>query len=329
MKIRSYNEYDPIKSVIVGTASHANFPVYDKLFQLSMSQAGWTETPPPRGPVSQKIIDETNEDLDILAHTLGSLGATVYRPDEIDYPAFDGQYGYCPRDNLLVLGTTVIEAPMSTKARHLESRAFTTIKREAISDNQQWIAAPVPELAPHQNIVDGQFVLNNDEPVFDAANICKFDDNNLLYLISDTGNEMGAKWLQSMFPKFEVYTTDVYNSAHLDSTIVPIGPRHVVLNADRVKEEDLPWFICDMQKIWITDDMIVPQDFDSYPYASKWIAINVLAVGENRIICDKNQPQIIAELEKHGFTVIPLELRHSRTLGGGFHCVTLDLERRV
>jgi len=25
--------------------------------------------------------------------------------------------------------------------------------------------------------------------------------------------------------------------------------------------------------------------------------------------------------------VIPLELRHSRTLGGGFHCVTLDLQR--
>jgi hypothetical protein len=28
-----------------------------------------------------------------------------------------------------------------------------------------------------------------------------------------------------------------------------------------------------------------------------------------------------------GMTVIPLELRHSRTLGGGFHCVTLDLHR--
>ena len=251
MRIRSYNEHGALKSVIVGTASYANFPVYDELFQLSMSQAGWTETPPPRGPVAQKIIDETNEDLDILAHTLSSLDIAVYRPDELDYTAFDGQYGYCPRDNLIVLGDTIVEAPMSTKSRQIETRAFTTIKREAISDHQKWIAAPVPELVPHQNIIDGLFALNEDEPVFDAANICKFDDNHLLYLISDTGNEMGARWLQTMFPHFEVHTTDIYNAAHIDSTIVPISSRHVVLNANRVNEEDLPWFINDMIKIWI------------------------------------------------------------------------------
>jgi glycine amidinotransferase/scyllo-inosamine-4-phosphate amidinotransferase 1 len=33
-------------------------------------------------------------------------------------------------------------------------------------------------------------------------------------------------------------------------------------------------------------------------------------------------------LEQHKFTVIPQELRHSRTLGGGFHCVTLDTRRK-
>jgi glycine amidinotransferase/scyllo-inosamine-4-phosphate amidinotransferase 1 len=36
---------------------------------------------------------------------------------------------------------------------------------------------------------------------------------------------------------------------------------------------------------------------------------------------------LIKILEENKFTVIPLELRHSRTLGGGFHCVTLDLVR--
>jgi N-dimethylarginine dimethylaminohydrolase len=50
-------------------------------------------------------------------------------------------------------------------------------------------------------------------------------------------------------------------------------------------------------------------------------------VNPNTVIMDQNQPKLIAELEKRNFTVIPLELRHSRTLGGGFHCVTLDLVR--
>jgi len=42
---------------------------------------------------------------------------------------------------------------------------------------------------------------------------------------------------------------------------------------------------------------------------------------------DKYQTDLIKKLEQQHFTVIPLELRHSRTLGGGFHCVTLDLWR--
>jgi N-dimethylarginine dimethylaminohydrolase len=55
--------------------------------------------------------------------------------------------------------------------------------------------------------------------------------------------------------------------------------------------------------------------------------MNMLAVNPDTVIMDRNQPNLIAQLEQRGFTVIPLELRHSRTLGGGFHCVTLDLVR--
>ena len=42
-----------------------------------------------------------------------------------------------------------------------------------------------------------------------------------------------------------------------------------------------------------------------------------------------HQTELIKTLESYRFTVIPLELRHSRTLGGGFHCVTLDLIRQA
>jgi N-dimethylarginine dimethylaminohydrolase len=37
---------------------------------------------------------------------------------------------------------------------------------------------------------------------------------------------------------------------------------------------------------------------------------------------------LIQNLETRNMTVIPLRLRQSRTLGGGFHCVTLDLVRK-
>lgn len=329
MKIESYNEFDPLKSVVVGRADFANFPQYDRLFQIQMSQAGWTETPPPSGPVPQHVIDETNEDLDILADTLCDMGINVYRPDVYDWQTIDAQYSYCPRDNALVLGSRVIEAPMSTKGRQQEAQMFTSIRRAAIEDGARWISAPHPNLVEDENLVEGKFQLNELEPVFDAANICRFG-RNLLYLVSNSGNRAGALWLQNVLGSdYNVHVTDCYDSAHIDSTIVPVEYHKVVLNASRVKESDLPWFIEDWDKIWITEDMINPQSFIGYPYASKWIAINMLALGNNKVVCDKNQPKIIAELEKHGMEVIPLELRHSRTLGGGFHCVTLDLERSI
>jgi glycine amidinotransferase/scyllo-inosamine-4-phosphate amidinotransferase 1 len=71
----------------------------------------------------------------------------------------------------------------------------------------------------------------------------------------------------------------------------------------------------------------VPQDFYQYPYASKWIALNMLVVNPTTVIVDAAQHDLIELLVKKNFTVIPRTLRHSRTLGGGFHCVTLDLVR--
>jgi glycine amidinotransferase/scyllo-inosamine-4-phosphate amidinotransferase 1 len=72
----------------------------------------------------------------------------------------------------------------------------------------------------------------------------------------------------------------------------------------------------------------VAQGFYQYPYASKWIALNMLSIDPRTVIVDAKQDAMIQALEQGmGMTVIPLELRHSRTLGGGFHCVTLDLHR--
>ena len=56
--------------------------------------------------------------------------------------------------------------------------------------------------------------------------------------------------------------------------------------------------------------------------------MNILMVNPNLAIVDKKQAKLIRVLEKSKIDVIPLQLRHSRTLGGGFHCVTLDIKRK-
>jgi N-dimethylarginine dimethylaminohydrolase len=87
----------------------------------------------------------------------------------------------------------------------------------------------------------------------------------------------------------------------------------------------VPKCLAGWDKIWVTE--VEEQGFYQYPYASKWIALNMLSINPQTVIVDAAQTVLIKRLEQHGLTVVPASLRHSRTLGGGFHCVTLDLCR--
>ena len=42
---------------------------------------------------------------------------------------------------------------------------------------------------------------------------------------------------------------------------------------------------------------------------------------------DENQVELHKLLKKHNVDSLPLRLRHSRTLGGSFHCITTDIHR--
>ena len=158
----------------------------------------------------------------------------------------------------------------------------------------------------------------------DAANVCRMNDR-WLYLESPSGNRRAYDWLCRQLPDIDIELVNFYSGVHIDSTICPLREGFVVLNASRVTPENCPKAFKGWTKLWVND--VVAQDFYQYPYASKWIGMNMLSIDPSTVIVDRNQHQLIEDLERAKFTVIPLELRHSRTLGGGFHCVTLDLVR--
>jgi hypothetical protein len=125
--ISSWNEWDSLKRVVVGDATAANWPVNDPVFNKESEKTTWKETPVPRGPVPQHIIEETNEDLAALATTLTGLGVEVVRPDPLNFQTHDGMYNYCPRDRLLVLGDTVVDTPMMYPCRDMELQCYHDI----------------------------------------------------------------------------------------------------------------------------------------------------------------------------------------------------------
>jgi scyllo-inosamine-4-phosphate amidinotransferase 1 len=303
MKISSNNEWGKLRSVVVGKADHANWPTNDPVFSKESKKTLWKETPVPSGKVPQWIIDEANEDLNILVSTLLHLGVEVYRPTKMNFQKLEGMYNYCPRDRLLVAGDIIVDPAMMYPCRDQEIDALKFVVESA----EEVLVMP-----------------KNKRMVLDAANVCRLG-NDWLYLKSPSGNKSAYNWLQSQFSNINIELCDFYGGVHIDSTIVPLREGLVLLNGSRVNELNCPKVFDNWEKIYFTD--IVEQGFYQYPYASKWIGLNLLVVDNNTIIADVNQHTLIKLLESYQFNVIPLELRHSRTLGGGFHCVTLDLVR--
>jgi scyllo-inosamine-4-phosphate amidinotransferase 1 len=304
--INSINEWDPLKAIIVGTADHANWPSKDPVFAKEGEKTSWKETPVPSGPVPQWIIDETNQDLDLLCEALLKYGATVYRPKPMNFVEVNGMYNYCPRDRLLISGHTVVDCNMMYPCRNQEIKNY------------------------HRLLADASNILTmprDQDMILDAANVCRLGDT-WLFLESASGNRQAHEWLQEKFPNITIELCNFYSGVHIDSTVVPLREGLVLLNGSRVNESNCPKILKDWEKIWVTDEMIVSQNFYQYPYASKWIAMNMLVLDPETVIVDADQDSLIQILKTKGFDVIPLRLRHSRTLGGGFHCVTLDTHRQ-
>ena len=305
MKVHSYNEWDPLRTIMVGSATNANWPSSDPVFAKEAEKTSWKETPPPSGPVPQWIIDETNRELDQLAEVLYKLGVEVWRPDELDFVNRGGMYNYCPRDRILIAGEAVVDPAMMYPCREME----------------------IEELQFICDAADRVVHMPRDQGmVLDAANICRLNDT-WLGLLSPSGNQTAYDWLGEQFPNINLELCNFYGGVHIDSTVVPLQEGLVLLNADRVDPTNTPQCFKDWEKIYVSH--IEARDFYQYPYASKWIGMNMLVVRPGLVIVDSLQQHLIELLKSKQIEVIALSLTHSRTLGGGFHCVTLDIHREA
>ena len=304
MKIRSFNEWDQLRECYVGVADHANWPSEDPVFANESEKTLWKETPVPSGAVEQWIIDEANEDLDSLAAILEQQDVKVNRPSTaLNFQGLGGMYNYCPRDRFLIAGREILDPAMMYPCRDMEQLCY----KEMLTDN-------TVKRMPRK-----------EDMVLDAANICRLG-KDWVYLESDSGNTAAYEWLCEQYPTINIEKVNFYAGVHIDSTIVPLREGLAICNKPRVKSKrHLPLCMKDWEIIWVED--VTAQVFYQYPYASKWIGLNMLSINDHTVIVDTAQLELSTVLEKKGFTVIPHTLRHSRTLGGGHHCVTLDTWR--
>lgn len=341
--VNSWDEFTQLREIIVGHASHARVPsmldpsawmaCYPKLTRKEL------EALVREGEFPKHVIDESNEDLATLVETLRDLGTTVRQPAPIDHNvgfsspdwSSSGYLSYCPRDITLVMGSTIIETASPMRSRYFELYGMRDIFQDYMLRGASWIAAPKPQLKDELYSFDeeGRPLLGEMEPVFDAANILRIG-GDILYQVSRSGNEMGLKWLEStlrLIGDIKVHPLrGVYGYTHIDTTITLLRPGLALLNPARIKPDEVPEPLCGWDIVWAPEPTSHPMAV-KVGLGSSWICINMLMVNPELAIADAAQPALLRTLEKHGITVIPLQLRHAAALGGGFHCVTLDTVR--
>lgn len=292
----------------------------------------------PAGRVADHIVEEAEEDLEALQRTLESLGVTVLRPDPVQHDTefstrdwrARGMYSYCPRDLTLVLGDALIECPSPTRARYLENQGLRRHFAGYEARGARWLSAPRPRLADDLYTIDesGRPQLGESDIAFEAANILRIG-RDILYQVSTSGNERGLQWLertaQSMGNLRVHPLRGIYRYTHIDSTISILRPGLVLLNPERVSRDAVPEIFEKWDKIWCPTP--VQRSRSAFDLSSPWIAMNLLMVSPDAAIVDATQTELHRVLEKRRINVVPQLMRHQAALGGGIHCVTLDIRR--
>ena len=318
------NEYSQLKSVIVGDATDARIPALDKSLRcVNYADKVDTKDIPAPGLYPPQVIDEANEDIDIFIEFLKEQNIKVLRPEK-NKPAY---YNYCPRDVLFTYGDKIIFAPMSIRARQNEYLAYTKLLPESL---QTTMKITREDSLYNESCIDNKEVLalNETEPCFDAANVLRHNQD-VFYLVSNSGNLSGANSLQNFLGReTKVHVIEnVYSYMHLDSTMAILRDGLLLVNPDRIKDKmQLPKVL----QNWDIISAPQPIDIGHYPghcNSSPWVSMNLLSVNENLVVLEQKQDNLRKLLESYKIECAMLPMRHARTLGGCFHCITVDVER--
>ena len=346
--VNSWNEWDPLQEIIVGSARGAADMGYEPAFSPYYPPGS-----PGRafegGPVHPAVIDEAERQLDGFAELLARRGITVRRPDPVDHAVpfstpdwhcTGGHASACPRDCLLVVGDEIIEAPMAQRARYFEVRAYRNLLMTYFRAGARWTAAPKPRMtdalyrereATEQQPFDFAAgpLLNEWEPAFDAASFARCG-RDIFWRPDLVSNAAGAAWLQRhLGPDFRIHRASFREATptHIDTTLVPVRPGLVLVNPERPSSDGaLELFTANGWRIVAAPPSVRTGRAPARD-VSNWISMNILMLDERTAVVEQAETPMIALMRSLGCEVIPCPFDRVYAFGGGFHCCTLDVRR--
>lgn len=358
MAVNSWNEWDPLKHVIVGRADGAMVQAPEPAVQ----SRDWSEHGFPLGTyrvLPKEMEEKANEQLDNFTKILEKRGIQVDRPTPLDFSQTvqtpdwkqKSMFGCMPpRDLLLTVGNEILEATMSYHSRWFEYLCYRPLLEHYFQEdpNFKWEAAPKPRLTERTYKKDfwkewkslseeekleqtkaRDWVLTEAEPLFDAADVARCGKDFFVQQSTVT-NASGIDWLKRHFPDHRIHTV-VFKEAephHIDGTFVPLRPGLALLNRERKSlVEELSELL--KKNDWKIVECAKPAHAKRAPlsYCSVWLSMNTLMLDPKTVCVEAQEVEQMEQLDKLSFEVIPVPFWDVAPFGGGLHCATADVYR--
>jgi glycine amidinotransferase len=345
--VNSYNGWDPLEEVIVGSVDNGVRPAFEPALRPYFPNPADREFKAARRGSDELAL--AREQLETLAEVLRQEGAIVRRPTpmecftEVRTPTFQVQSqnsSTCPRDVLLVIGDEIIEASMAMRCRFFEYLPYRTLVTQYFNAGARWTAAPKPSMSDEMYVGDfstegGGFdadtnaALSDAEPCFDAASFARCG-RDIFYQPDIVTNDFGARWLgRHLGTKYRLHRARFVDAQpqHIDATMVPLRAGLVMMNPERPPVDNTIALFeeNDWKVVWAPPS--VRGKYLRTAEVSNWVSMNVFNVNEDTIICEEREKPMIEFLKSFGFRVIAIPFANVYPFGGSFHCCTLDIRR--
>ena len=365
MMVNSFDEWSPLKEVIVGSPIHYELPELELSFKLffhdvahsafyypTYEKATVDKQEASTKKLQRQYVEELAEDVDEFTNALIKLGVKVHRPIPLNqvisfktpYWEATGLPALNVRDQAIIMGNEIIETSPQVRARYFENDLLKPVFYEYFKGGSGWTSMPRPIMSDQS--FDTSYVSGQETPaiqevysqktsefdigfemMIDAAQCIRFG-KDILINVATENHELGLQWFERhLGDKFRFHRLYRFADNHIDSLVLPLKPGTLLLRNPSIVDK-LPKALQKWDKIYAPEpqDNIFPSyENDDLILTSKFIDLNVLSVDEKTVIVNSLFPELIKTLEKHGFTTVPVRHRHRRIFGGGFHCFTKNL----